>query len=225
MMRRAGWQKAWWGLAFGVLACVLTACAGLWPRQTARPLTASPSVQATGNLPGDLPGNSPGNLPGDLPSETPAQGTPDGGAASSTTQLPPTATLTERITLRVWLPPVFDPQAGQPGSDLLRIRLGEFAAQYPGLDLEVRIKAIDGVGGMIDSLSTTSAAAPLGLPDLVALSYPMLEDAAQKGLLRSHEDLAVAIGSFDWYDYARQLSRLENSIYGLPFAGDVFVLV
>jgi ABC-type glycerol-3-phosphate transport system substrate-binding protein len=63
------------------------------------------------------------------------------------------------------------------------------------------------------------------MPDLVALPRPILEVAALKGLLRPYDDLTESINGPDWYDYARQLARLQNSTFGLPFAGDALVLV
>ena len=90
--------------------------------------------------------------------------------------------------------------------------------------MEVRIKALDGPGGLLDSLTTASAAAPMALPDVVALPRPDLETAALKGRLPPFEGLTPAMADPDWDDYARQLGRLQNSTFGLPFAGDALLL-
>jgi multiple sugar transport system substrate-binding protein len=129
------------------------------------------------------------------------------------------------VSLRIWVPPEFDPAAGTPAGDLLQARLDEFIRQRPGVEVQVRVKAIAGSGGMLDSLSTTRAAAPLAMPDLVALPRELLEVAALKGLLRPINDLTDILDAPDWYDYARQLSRLQGSTFGLPFAGDALVLI
>jgi ABC-type glycerol-3-phosphate transport system substrate-binding protein len=123
------------------------------------------------------------------------------------------------------LPPQFDLDGGSPSGDLLRARLDEFAARRPGVRLEVRVKAVDGPGGLLDSLTTASAAAPLALPDLIALPRQTLEAAALKGLLRPSEKFTEMIEDPDWYDYSRQLARLQNSTFGLPFAGDALLMV
>jgi len=34
----------------------------------------------------------------------------------------------------------------------------------------------------------------------------------------------VALDTTDWYEYSQELARIQNSIFGLPFAGDAFVL-
>jgi ABC-type glycerol-3-phosphate transport system substrate-binding protein len=135
------------------------------------------------------------------------------------------ATPAPRDTLRLWVPPAFDPAANTPAAELLRARLSEFQLQQPNLRIEIRVKAVDGTGGMLNALSATSAAAPQSLPDLIALPRGLLEAAALKGLLHPYEDFTVPLAEADWYPYARQLARIENSTFGLPFAGDALMLV
>jgi multiple sugar transport system substrate-binding protein len=155
-----------------------------------------------------------------LPSETPLLSTP----GVTPTPIQPTPTQSGPTVLRLWLPPEFDPNSGTPAGDLLKQQLDAFNQRRPDLQVEVRIKAQDGPGGLLDSLTTASAAAPLALPDVVALPRPALETAALKGLLHPFDGLTPAMDESDWYDYARQLSRLQNSTFGLPFAGDALLL-
>ena len=129
------------------------------------------------------------------------------------------------VTLEIWLPPQFAPVDGSPSGELLKKRLNDFTARRGDLRLQVRIKALDGPGGLLDSLTTASAAAPLSLPDLIALPRPMLETAALKGLLHPFDDLIDNPEDPDWYDYAQRLARLQDSLFGLPFAGDALVLI
>jgi ABC-type glycerol-3-phosphate transport system substrate-binding protein len=127
--------------------------------------------------------------------------------------------------LQVWVPPEFDPGADSAAARLLAARLEEFEERRPGVQVQVRVKAPDGPGGLLDSLTTASAAAPLAMPDLVALPRPVLEAAALKGLLHPYDTLSQAIDDPDWYEFARQLARLQDSTFGLPFAGDALHLV
>jgi multiple sugar transport system substrate-binding protein len=129
------------------------------------------------------------------------------------------------VTLRIWLPPEFDPNSGSQAGEILKARLDEFTSRRPGTQIDVRIKAPDGPGGLLDSLTTASAAAPLALPDLVALPRPLMETAALKGLVHPYQNLSSPIDQPDWYMYARQLARLQDSIFGIPFAGDAMTLV
>jgi ABC-type glycerol-3-phosphate transport system substrate-binding protein len=127
--------------------------------------------------------------------------------------------------LRIWLPAQFDPAGEGPAARLLQARLDEFTSRRPGVRLEVRLKATEGPGGLLDALTNARAAAPLALPDLVALPRPTLEAAALKGLVHSYDEFLPAAEDQDWYSYATQLGRLQESTFGLPFAGDALVLV
>jgi ABC-type glycerol-3-phosphate transport system substrate-binding protein len=128
-------------------------------------------------------------------------------------------------TLRIWLPAEFDPNASSQAGRLLHARLEAYAARRGDVRLDVRVKALDGPGGLLDSLVSASAAAPLALPDLIALPRPALETAALKGLLHPYDGLIPTLDDPGWYEYARQMARLQGSIFGLPFAGDALVLV
>ena len=83
--------------------------------------------------------------------------------AESPVAATPSATASSPQVLRIWLPPEFDPQAETPAADILRARLEEFTRRRAGMRIEVRVKAVEGPGGLLDALSSASAAAPLGL--------------------------------------------------------------
>jgi multiple sugar transport system substrate-binding protein len=123
-------------------------------------------------------------------------------------------------TLRIWVPSQFDPAAETPAGALLQERLDEFVARRPGLQIEVRVKA----ESMLNSLVTTQAAAPTITPDLVALSRPDLEAATASGLLHPLDGLSTLPDDPDWYPYARQMAHIQNTVFGLPFAGDALIL-
>lgn len=122
--------------------------------------------------------------------------------------------------LRLWLPPQFDPNGGTPAGYLLKSRLDEFAAHHPEIRLDIRLKT-----NLLESLALTRAAAPDALPDLVALSHADLEAAALKGFIHPLSGLTELPYDPDWYPYARQLALIQNTPYGLTFAGDALVLV
>jgi len=130
----------------------------------------------------------------------------------------------EPVTLRIWVPPEFDPAGDSPAGAIFQSRLDEFATRKPNVDIEVRSKNVDGYGGILDTLATASAAAPLALPDLVALPRHALETAAEIGVLYPYDGLTTVLDDPDWYDYARQLSHWQNATFGIPFAGDVLVM-
>ncbi len=169
-------------------------------------------------------------LPGlaGTPTSTPAA---TAAAASNTpgptqaVDIPPTPVQTVIDRLVIWVPPQFDPNATTQSAYIFRQRLQEFSNSHNGLPIDVRVKAANGPSGLLDSLTVTSAAAPRGLPDLVALSRADLEMAAVKGLISPMDGITHVQDDPDWYAYARQLSLLQGSTYGLPFAGDALVLL
>ena len=166
------------------------------------------------------------------PASTSVISSPVSTSATSTHQINPPSNVTptgspssEARVLRIWLPAEFDPTSGTTPSNILKQRLNDFEAKHSGLELEVRIKADEGESSLINSLSVTSMAAPSALPDLIALSRPALETAALRGLLHPIDGLSTALDDPNWHDYARQLGHIQNTGYGLPFAGDALVLV
>lgn len=146
--------------------------------------------------------------------------------ATATPQPLPTSTVTAAVdqprVLRVWLPPRFDPNAGTSSADLLKQRLLEFESEHPGIRLEVRIKS---EASILDALSTTSKAAPAAMPDLIALSHWDMQEAASAGFLHPIDGLTDLLDDPDWYAFARELGQIQNTDYGIPFAGDILLTV
>ncbi|RME88450.1 MAG: extracellular solute-binding protein [Anaerolineae bacterium] len=135
------------------------------------------------------------------------------------------ATPPSPLTLTLWLPPQFDPAADTSAGALLQARLDEFASRRPGVQIAVRIKDVTGPANLLDALIATGKAAPAALPDLIALPREDLETAALKGALRPLDGLTDLLDDPDWYAYARQLGHVQNTAFGLPFAGDALVLL
>lgn len=129
-----------------------------------------------------------------------------------------------RRGLRIWLPPQFDPNSEAPTARLLSARLQAFYEQFPNLPIEVRLKAEEGPGGMLEALTAASEAAPLALPDLVLLPRELVTPLAQQGILHPLDGYAQLSEDQKWYPYARQLVTVENTPFGIPFLGDVLLL-
>jgi multiple sugar transport system substrate-binding protein len=145
--------------------------------------------------------------------------------ATSTSTATPTVTPGGPRTLRIWVSPQFDPSAETPAGALLQAKLDEFVTRRPGLQIEVRVKVESGTSGLLNALTTTRSAAPSVMPDLVALSRANLESATAKGLLHPLDGLTTLPDDPDWYPYARQMAHIQNTTFGLPFAGDALALV
>lgn len=169
-------------------------------------------------------------LPFQIPAAAPAptasggQGAQPTPTAAAATERQPTETRPPARALVLWVPPEFDPASGSPAGDLLRARLEAFARERGGVQVEVRVKAASGAGGLLEALTAASAAAPGALPSVVALPRPDLEVAAIKGLITPLDGLSAVIDQQDWYDYARQLAMVQGATFALPFAGDALVI-
>jgi multiple sugar transport system substrate-binding protein len=146
--------------------------------------------------------------------------------ATSTPQALPTATVTAAAdqprVLRLWLPPRFDPEAGTPSADLLKQRLQAFENDHPDIRLEVRIKS---EANILDALSATGKAAPAAMPDLIALSHWDMQAVASAGFLHPIDGLTNLLEDPDWYAFAHELGQIQNTDYGIPFAGDILLTV
>ncbi len=160
-------------------------------------------------------------LPVNSPTEQPVENVP------SPTPLPtptPDIPLVKPRTLTLWVPPQFDPDDGSTAGNLFRSRLNEFVVRRPQADLRVRIKPLTGEFGLMESLELTESAAPVLLPDLIALPRSLMEKAYADGLVVSLDDYLENPNQDDWFNYAAALARIEEQTTGIPFAGDMMVL-
>lgn len=101
----------------------------------------------------------------------------------------------------------------------------KFTASHPEIDVEIRLKKVDSTINLVDTLQSTSLAAPGSLPDLVLLTNEEMEVAALKGLLYPLDEISDLLDSKDWAPAVRDLSAIEDSTFGLPVIGDATVLV
>lgn len=129
------------------------------------------------------------------------------------------------VTLPIWVPPQFDPDANSVAGNLLRERLDAFMENHPDIYVEVRVKSSSGPGSLLEALTTANAAAPAAVPGLIALNRSDLEAAAVKGLIFPLDEFSTAMQDPDWYSYAHQLASLQGSVFGLPFSGNTLILL
>jgi ABC-type glycerol-3-phosphate transport system substrate-binding protein len=128
------------------------------------------------------------------------------------------------ITLKIWLPPEFDPTSETDAGAILQTRLEEYSQLHPGVRVETRIKSTTGPASLIDSLSGASSAAPLALPDLVLLSTSDVEIAFERNLVFPLQMEIDFSPESDWYQFASGLAG-DAHFWGIPFAADGLVMV
>jgi len=131
-------------------------------------------------------------------------------------QTPTPAPPPEKLIL--WLPPELDPNGETAAAAILKDRLDEFA-YLNTIEIEVRIKAVSGGGGLLDALRTTHAAAPSISPDVVALSREHLLQAAQDEVVFGNEGLKTVMGDLDWYNFGREAGMVQGEVMAVPFKG------
>jgi ABC-type glycerol-3-phosphate transport system substrate-binding protein len=153
------------------------------------------------------------------PAPTP---TPPIPAPASTAQpLAPTLAPDAPLTLTLWLPTQFTPQADNPAYQVLQRQLDDFAKTSEGVSSRLVIKQDRGPGGLLDLLRTASLAAPGVLPDMIALDAIDLETAAHAGLLKPIGSQLPADLTDDLFPLARSLGTLNGELYGLVYSADL----
>ena len=128
------------------------------------------------------------------------------------------------LTLGLWVPPQFAPAEDNPGGTVLANRLALFEQENPGLKVEVRVKSVEGNGGLLASLATTTAAAPDALPGLVLLNRADFETAALKGLTFPISSRAVEYNNPDYFPFVLDMTSFQGIQYGLPLFFDPLVM-
>ena len=140
----------------------------------------------------------------------------------------PTATPVEETnqitSLRIWVPPQFLPEESSTGGNLLLSRMEEFKTRRPQLEVNIRSKALEGESGMLENLRAAQSAAPLIMPDIIALPREMMEQAFDEGLVIPLDDLTEIMEEDSWFEYALTLARYRENTIGIPMAGDALVL-
>ena len=162
---------------------------------------------------------------GVTPTATLSSGETGAQTPTPETTLAPTPTPAPVTRLTLWVPPEMDPEAETEAGLLLANRLQLFSELHDGLEIVVRVKAASGSGGLLDALTSASTVAPNALPDLIALDRSDLETAALKSLIFPLDGLTSIIDDPDWFEFAREMSLLQGSTFGVPFAADALALV
>lgn len=156
------------------------------------------------------PGNSPGAT------ATPAPSTDEQPTSSLSGEAP--------RSLTIWIAPQFDPDSGTQAGELFQERLDDFEGKHPGLELTLRIKASQGDGGLLQSLSSASVAAPQVVPDLITLDTHQLHAATLKGHLAALDGLVSAPRQLEWLSPIASNGVSQSGFYGVPFASNALVL-
>jgi len=128
------------------------------------------------------------------------------------------------MTLVLWASEDYAPTSETEGGMQLLEQIQAFQ-QYHGVSVEVILKKRSGTGGLLDFLTTTSAAAPSVLPDLITLSDADLYRATLAGLIQPLDELVSPGVLDDQYDFALSLTQVDGSTMGALYQADLYHLV
>ena len=122
------------------------------------------------------------------------------------------------ITLTLWTTADISPRSELPGGSALLELLNNFDNNNPTIHLYIELKTITDAGGSLNYLRTGRDVAPTILPDLILLPTNQLAVAAGDGLIFPLDSLLTPEAISDLYPVADSLSRVDDFMYGYPFA-------
>ncbi len=137
----------------------------------------------------------------------------------------PTTPEPDTTKLVMWTTEDYAPNSETPGGLVLMDQIRAFQQSNPNVDVEIILKKKSGPGGLLDFLTTASAAAPSVLPDVVTLSSPDLHKASQAGLIYPLDDLISSELLSDRFSFAASLTRIEEQTMGILYRADLQHLV
>ena len=160
----------------------------------------------------------PGLWPAASPPPTPM---PTPSATASPTPPPTPGPPTD---LRVWVAASLGPEARPDAWKVLTRALDEFALRHH-LTVEVRVKAEEGAGGLVETLVWSRVVAPEAAPDVILAPVGVLEAARVKAALpRLPEALHAGLRARETYPYAQAAAGEHDQLFAYPVAAEAPVL-
>ena len=119
------------------------------------------------------------------------------------------------ITITIWWPDSFARVNDRDINPLLLEQTEAFAAQFPNLIFEHRLKAVGQPGGIMATLRSASNAARAVLPTLTLVRRQDLIFARASGYIQSIEGFPSLIQGD--LNHALQLGQVDNTLYAAPY--------
>jgi ABC-type glycerol-3-phosphate transport system substrate-binding protein len=139
---------------------------------------------------------------------------------SQTSELQDTTPLPEGSTssVTIWIPTLIGPDT--EAGTILSEHLTLLEEANPQIEISLRVKAENGVSGILETLSAARFAAPSTLPDIVVLGPNALNAAALKGLISPLNEILEIPQMPEWYEYAISAAYVDGMFMGIPFASE-----
>ncbi len=136
----------------------------------------------------------------------------------------PLLSATKTITLTIWAPEEFAPEAAN-GGQVLQRQIDEFTRAHPDIAVNFVLKSRSGKGGLLDFMLKVQSLIPARLPDLIVIDSREMDAAAKAELLQPLDHDLPSGALADLVPPAQQLAKHEGQWLGLPVTLDVQHLV
>lgn len=133
-------------------------------------------------------------------------------------QTPSLPEASETTPLVVWIPDRLTP-VDSTAWTLLREQTQTFS-EASGIEIDLRLKRVNDVGGIMSTLRSASIAAPAAMPDLTLFRRQDLLVAEREGLIQSIDGRVPASLIVD-LGQALGLGQVNQTLYGLPYMLDM----
>jgi maltose-binding protein MalE len=121
----------------------------------------------------------------------------------------------------VWWPENLAPVSNEEAAAVLAGHIADYERSQDNVNVEIRLKQAQDVGGIMETLRTASVVAPGALPDLTLIRREDLMAAVQAGLVQPLEGQVSSAIIGDLHSTALALGQVNDQLYGLPYALEV----
>ncbi len=141
---------------------------------------------------------------------------------TATPRLAPTQTQEPAtVAVRFWLPDTLAGLDSVEAGDVLAEQISGFEAANPALDVELRLRAAEGAGGVLEALRTATTVAPAALPDITLLRYPEFLQAVEQGLIARLDPSEVPPLDETYAPSVAAMAQVDGALYGIPSTIDL----
>ncbi|MCL4248539.1 MAG: extracellular solute-binding protein [Anaerolineae bacterium] len=127
-----------------------------------------------------------------------------------------TPTARPNLTLRFWLPDSLAGLDSVDAGDVLSEQISQFEQSFPDIQVELRLRAANGTGGLLETMNMAAQVAPGALPDVTLLRLQDFRVAAQEGLLQPLSERDLIVGVDDFAPAVVGMGQIDNVWFGVP---------
>jgi ABC-type glycerol-3-phosphate transport system substrate-binding protein len=154
-------------------------------------------------------------LPDAAASLAPATDAPQVAAATAT---PAPA---DTIAVKFWLPDELAGLDSVDAGDVLSEQISGFQRANPTIEVELRLRAASGTGGILETLRTGALVAPAALPDITLLRYNDFRVAVELRLLAPLESANLLLTDESYHAAVAAMGIVEEQQYGVASTLDL----